>query len=335
VKRLGLLLVVALVAACGGNTAAATSTVSTTQETTTTTAEPFPEIEVGTIPAMPEAVLSEEYGGPLTIETACINTDVTSGVAEPDEIRDSLTMALGFAGIDVVDSGCDLTFDIQLDGHRQSARYEVVGLCYGGAVLEGRIVVSAAGQTWQWDVDVDEGPPSQILECEGDAAPPGGPINPYYWQQQLVDPLAALLGPLGEVAFAAAATAQVDLHGELPDAAIYEILTAALHSENPEYRCRAVAVVNTLVQDVRDVESGDSPWPQDPRLLALAPHLIDTYIELTEIDYPGLDGQGGSCEYLLVDALERMTGAYPGHTARIWAEWWLERGEQWLEEQGG
>lgn len=293
---------------------------------------------MGTIPAMPAAVFSEEYGGPLLIETACVNTDLTSGVADPGEIRESLAGTLGFIGIEVVDSGCDLTLDIDLDGHRQSAQYEVVGLCYGGAVLEGQIVASAAGETSVWDVDVDQEPPNQILECEGDAAPPGGPIHPDYWQQQLADPLMALFGPLGQVAFAAVETGQIDLNGELPDTVIYEILTAALHSDDPDNRCRAAAVVNALVGDVQDIEyaaGSDSHWPQDPQLLALAPHLIDTYIELTEIDYPDPKPHGWSCENFLVDALEKMTGAYPGHTARIWAEWWLDRGEQWLEEHGG
>lgn len=337
-KRPAILLVIALVAACGGETATTTSMGTTTPETTTTTKAPFPEIDVGTIPAMPAAALSEDYGGPLPIQTACVDTQVTSGVAEPGEIRDSLAVTLEFMSIDVVDSGCDLTFDIDLDGHRYSAQYEVVGQCYGGARLEGRIVASAAGQQWQWDVDVDREPPNQILECEGNAAPPGGPIHPDYWQQQLADPLIALFGPLGQVAFAAAETGQIDLDDQLPDTVIYEILTAALHSDDPNDRCRAAVVVNTLVRDVHDVEAAagnDTPWPQDPRLLALAPHLIDTYIELTEIDYPELDSQPGDCEYSLVDALERMTGAYPGDSARIWAEWWLERGEQWLEEHGG
>ncbi|MCJ7726168.1 MAG: hypothetical protein MUP76_07260 [Acidimicrobiia bacterium] len=327
-----LLAAAALLAACSGDTTTPESTTSATPQTTTTA--PLPVIDVGTVPAMPQASLTAQYGGPLVIETVCIDADYTPGVAAPGEIEDSLTQTVGFVGIDTAESGCDLTLGIQFDGHRQSARYEVAGQCYVGAILQGQITATAAGQTWQWEVDIDVEPPDQILDCEGDAAPPGGPIHPDYWQQRLAEPLIAMLGPLGVVGVAAGLTGHIDLNGELPETVTYEILTAALNGDDPDHRCRAVTVVNALVPDVRSVDESDSPWPQDSRLLALAPHLINTYLELTQSGYLGPDPRGGDCEYLLVDALERMTGAYPGNTATKWYEWWTEIGKEWLEGQG-
>ncbi len=283
---------------------------------------------------MPQASLTAERGGPLLIETVCIDADYTPGVAAHGEIEDSLARSVGFVGIDTAESGCDLSLGIQLEGHRRSARYEVVGQCYLGAILEGQISATAAGRTWQWDVDIDVEPPDQILDCDGDAAPPGGPIHPDYWQQLLAESLTAMLGPLGEVGAAAGMTGHIDLDGELPETVIYEILAAALNGDEPDLRCRAVAVINGLVPSVRNVEIGDSHWPQDARLLALAPHLINAYFELNQSGYLGPDPKGGDCEYLLIDALEGMTGAYPGDAAIKWYEWWTERGEEWLEGQG-
>ena len=138
-----------------------------------------------------------------------------------------------------------------------------------------------------------------------------------------------LFGPLGEVAVAFGRTLDIELEDQLPDNAIYEILTAALHAEDPHDRCRTVVIVQNVsfqVMDLEFVSLSESHNPTDPGLLALVPHLIDIYVELAEADYDTyVTGESGTwdCHGDLDFALWVLTGADPGNQPEAWAEWWL------------
>lgn len=335
-----LIVLAVLVAACGDDTAdtpvpiptnasATTSTsfaaaTTTVAHTTTSTWPELPDIDVGPIPALPTATLTEDFGGPSPIATACIEIDVTEDTGDPAEMSEALSNALGFMGIEVVDADCDLEMRVELDGGRYSAHYTVFGTCYTGWNLFGEFTASAVGLEWTWEIDENTSPPMTITHCPGD-----GPVPAGAWARSFTETLGDLFGSLGRVAGGWAYTFDMVLGVEVVDESIYEILIAALYEGAPEDRCRAVTITLDVALQAAAAADGD---PDSPGIDSLAPYLVDTYLELAEADFDGyMSGVAGTwnCYDQLPIALEIVLAGegVAFYFPEEWAEWWLAREE--------
>jgi len=337
-----------LVAACGGNGAIApttsvppettTTTVPATSTTVmaTTTTVPMPEIETGPMPELPPASLTEDYGGPLTIETVCIDLEVSPvGIGAPESVRADLAQTFASMGVEVVDADCDLSLGVDLSAHRYSAEYENVGECFTGYDGGGDIVASAAGEQWDWGFGVAK-PTSEFIigDCDGDQAPPGGPVPASAWVPDFIDVFGDLFGPQGRVAayLGLPEPLNVDVAPILqPEGVTYDALTAALYSDSPKETCRAARLIRELAEEFRSgggwvppsddaADDDDEAVSAGPELLALVPYLIDRLI--------AAETEGWNCPHRDIEwALEVITDEDPDGGARGWAEWWLQTPE--------
>jgi len=351
-----------LVTACGDNSGLAPMTTippestTTVPATTTTDPGPMPQIETGPIPAIPAASLTEDYGGPLPIETVCIELEINNGIGDHEATAADLAAAFELIGVDVVGVDCDLSLGINMYGRRYSAEYESAGECFTGWEAGSDIVASVAGEEWDWSNAV-AAPTSEFLvgDCTGDEAPPGGPVPTNGWVPDILDVFGDLFGSMGRVA------ARLNLPPLPPngdeverlqtDDVTYDVLTAALYGDSPEGICRAAGLVGQLAEDVRlgsewvppsddevvdndddealpddddeaaddDDVSNDGLLPAGPELLALIPHLIDRLA--------AAEAQGWECTSDIDLALRIITDEDPGRGARGWAEWWLQTPE--------
>ncbi|HUU61030.1 MAG TPA: hypothetical protein VMX37_01395 [Acidimicrobiia bacterium] len=312
----------ALLTACGSTTTAdptttlpyttTTSTTTTASTTTTTTLPPIPEIPLE-VPAMPPAMLAEEYGG-IAIDTYC----EIEYVEMPDGTKimsPFLTSVFRFMGVEHSTDDCDLALDDLVEKDRYSAIYRNIGECFTGFYARGEIVAAAGGEQWTWPVDIDHEPPPIITGCGDDEEPPGGPLPYWVTVNPYQEPLGALFGPLGTVAWAYAGERYLPIENGTPGPETYEILAAALHHESPYIRCGTAEIAEGLAVDLA-AAAQEAGTPVDPLLQTLTPHLLANFIEMSASDDEGV------CPFVFERALWAVTGRdFPD--PRAWAEWWL------------
>jgi hypothetical protein len=352
---LPLILLALLVGACSDNSALiATTTMppETTAETTTTV--PLPQL-AGPVPQIPAASLTEDYGGPLPIETACITLEIDDDIGDQAMVAADLTAAFSFIGIEVVDADCDLSLTVDMSGRRWSTDYENVGECFTGWEASGDIVASAGGDEWDWSWGVAFPAPEAVDACVGDETPPGGPVPAVAWVPDVLDVLGDLFGSPGRVSarlnMPYLPASGNEMRRLQPDAVTYDVLTAALYRDDPEDICRAADLIAQLAEDLRsgDYEpsgddeepSGDDeappdedagPLPAGPELFALIPHLID---RLATSEVEGWDCGYSYLQYDIEAALRIITDEDPGGGARGWAESWLQTPEGQASQDAG
>lgn len=328
----GLLLLTLGVAGCGSESGdqvtpiastisqAPTTTTTTTPAATTTT---IPEFQVDPPSGLPPASLTEAFGGPVVIETACIDLDIAPRVIDPEELRLTLIDAFRFMGIGFVETDCDVRLSVSLQGGRYSARYGG-GLeeCFTGYTVEGDVAASASGFDEQWPVDVDYEPPLTISNCGGDYEPPGGPVPRYQVYGPIGEAFEALVGPIGRIAipFGSASFRVFDFVGDPSDQVVLDALASGLYMDDPVDRCRVIEIIEGW-----DEPSGAEFERSD--LMQLVPHLIATYLDLVEIDYDTyLSGDDGlwNCDGQTESTLWRITLEDDLEGPAEWATWWLE-----------
>jgi hypothetical protein len=173
-------------------TASISSTTSTSAGTTTTTVGPWTTLPP---PACPSAGLAAELGGPLTVESMCL--EVTTGEQLPpsEEVAGGLADVLGLLGIDVVAEGCQATFRLTASGRRTSELYSVgqtTMRCGTGLVLSGEASLVIDGVVRRtWTADVNNPPPATTESCPDEAARLSGDE----WDDELVTvPLVEMFG---------------------------------------------------------------------------------------------------------------------------------------------
>lgn len=323
----GLLLVIGMVVGCSsdadtitsiGPTTMITTTTSTSTTSTTTT---IPEIQVEPLPEMPTASLTDAYGGPLPIETACLNLDIAPTVMDSAQLEMALIETFRFMGIEVVEDDCDLEVDVAFQGGRYSAEYMGLGECFTGYTIEGAASVTAFGEGLASPVDVDHEPPLSISTCSGYAKPPGGFVPLFKIYAAVGEPLEALLGPIARIAipFGSDYLNFFEFVGDPSDLTVVDLLASALYMDDPLDRCRVVEVAHNW-----DWVGGEA---EEPDLMPLVPHLLATYLELVEIDhdtYLSRDSGLWNCDGEIEDALRRITRQEDLRGPAEWVAWWLE-----------
>ncbi len=297
-----------------------TSTSATTTTTATSTTSTLPEIEVEAPPEFPTAGLTEAYGGPLPIESVCLNLDVAPRVIDSELLRSALRDSFRFMGIEVVNADCDLDVDISLQGGRYSDNYAGLGECFTGYTIEGVIAASAAGQELSLPIDIDRETPFTISGCRGDEEPPGGPVPRVKVDRAVAEALEALLGPIARLAipFGSQGPRTFSFAGDSSDLTVVDLLVSALYMDDPQDRCRVVEVAGGWEES--------SPG-EAPDLMPLVPHLIATYLDMVEIDYDTyLSGESGlwDCDGNIEFALFGITRQDDLWGPAEWATWWME-----------
>jgi hypothetical protein len=253
-------------------TAPATTTEATFPATTSTT-EPLPPWEALELPQWPPAVLAEEMGGPAAIQTMCLEVGLTG--FDTDNLRD-LTTTIELLGIEVVESGCDVTLAVELDGSRTSARYTPQGggaavTCWGGAVAEGTVTLSADGDAIaEWDVDLTDPPPELMAGCPDRDSPLlstmwGGPVA-----KALIDAFGTPAAIMAKVALPLEDTAKAAIRDRIDTADdAGGLLAAALAHPSQGVRDSAADQVTGWAD--RWI---DEPPPYPEGLWSTIPHLI-------------------------------------------------------------
>jgi len=321
----GLLLVLGVFVGCSSDVDTITSigpttTITTTTSTsTTTTTTMIPDMQVDPPPDLPTASLTDAYGGPLPIETACLNLDIAPTVMDSAQFRLVLTEAFRFMGVEVVESDCDLEVDVAFQGGRYSAEYIGLGECFTGYTIEGAATATAFGQGLTSLVDVDYEPPLTISTCGGYSKPPGGFVPPYKIYAAMGESLEALLGPIARIAipFGSDFLSFFEFVGDPSDLTVVDLLASALYMDDPQDRCRVVEVAYNW----------DTPGAEEPDMMPLVPHLLATYLELVEIDQDTyLSGEPGlwNCDGDIEEALWRITLQEDPEGPAEWVTWWLE-----------
>lgn len=147
------------------------TTTSSTSSTTTTTIPPTPWLDVE-FPPMPPATLTPMVGGPYVVRTVCL--DMALDGYNLDGIGD-LQWVLEQLGLEVVDSGCDVTLKVDVSGTRVSARYTRGGssfTCWSGYRMSGEVtLLGGAERLAGWAMQRSVEPPYTISSCTDEDAP--------------------------------------------------------------------------------------------------------------------------------------------------------------------
>lgn len=172
-------------------TTASVTSVTTIAETTTAVG-PWTTLAPPTCPA---AGLAAELGGPLIVESMCL--EVTTGEQLPpsEEVAAGLADVLDLLGIEVVAEGCQASLRLTASGRRTSELYsagQTTMRCGTGLVLSGETSLVVDGvQRHTWTVDVDTPPPATTESCPDEAALLSGDE----WDDELVTaPLVEMFG---------------------------------------------------------------------------------------------------------------------------------------------
>ena len=221
-KRLTMALVLALMASgCSGDdassfsepyaeeaavlapttTEAAVSTLPTATATPrptpipTPTPTPVPPWTTVTSPDWPQASLTEEFGGPMLIESMCVGLTLTGFDPDVDHL-DDLIWTIEQLGIEVVDDGCDAAVDIEIVGSRTPDLYrdEDSGgtkRCWAGQFASGEVRIRLGDEAvGAGIVDSGDPPPESIRGCAGEDAP----VRSEYWAGPVADVMLDALG---------------------------------------------------------------------------------------------------------------------------------------------
>jgi len=148
-----------------------------------------PAVPVDTAPSPPPLAVAAWDG--LTVESVCIvgserYTDVGPGHTP---VIDALRAAFGpgprdDVAADAVESGCDVTLTVAVEGSPLSARYDVplAGTYFTGADITGTLVMSAPGRADLVASLTNREDPLQTLVVVAGGDPPAEPSQAPFWR---------------------------------------------------------------------------------------------------------------------------------------------------------
>ena len=290
------------------------------QTATTTTIPPWTTVPG---PPPPQAVLSDDLGGPREIDTICLEWDVV-GFMTDYAAEGEIGAAFAVMGMTVVEGDCDIVFQVEATGSRTSAKYiapdGATVTCWTGEQVTGEITLATAdAELSTWPIFVDEEPwRTQRRTCPSE----GAPIS-----QSFLLPTTAGIA-LAE-AFGAVGAAVADVYLSLPAAHSEAWMTGAATGAgavvsaallDPDQRI-SWAAERTAGWWARHTWSSNDGYPE---LWSVIPRLIWYRSQLSEEDVSDW-GYGTEAE----ETLSRLffgtpvvpEGFDPGQPSEWWALW--------------